>query len=96
MAEGIKPKCDFCSAPAIIAGKTSMGPWAYMCSECFNKLGTAIYTDLEYANHPPTKRCRICGVDKPLTAFYKYTDHTGTTRYRSECIACNLKKRRIT
>lgn len=94
MAEGIRPKCDFCGEPASVDGKTLMGPWAYMCTDCFNKFGTSMYTDLGYTKHVPTKHCRICGADKPLSEFYKYTDHTGTTRYRSECIQCNLRSRR--
>ena len=29
--------CDICWLTAYWDAKTSMGPWAYMCDECFNK-----------------------------------------------------------
>lgn len=33
------PPCDFCGAIAIYDGKTIHGPWAFMCSEDFEKFG---------------------------------------------------------
>lgn len=36
------PKCDFCSATASYDGRTKMGPWAYMCEECFQKYGVGL------------------------------------------------------
>lgn len=92
MADGIKAKCDFCGKPALYDGKTRLGPWAYMCQEHFDALGTCIFTKLDTAP-PATKRCVICGKDKPLDEFYQYVDHTGVVRYRNECKECNLTRR---
>ena len=43
MAEQVKvstlPKCDLCQNTALYDAKTKMGPWAYMCDECFNDYG---------------------------------------------------------
>jgi hypothetical protein len=36
---GSLPNCDFCSNQASYDGKTTMGPWAYMCEVCFSKVG---------------------------------------------------------
>lgn len=48
-----KPKiictCDFCKKQARYDGKTTMGPWAYMCEEHYSLYGCKIkglYTDL--------------------------------------------------
>lgn len=48
-----KPKivctCDFCKEQARYDGKTTMGPWAYMCEKHYNLYGCKIkglYTDL--------------------------------------------------
>lgn len=37
-----------------------------------------------------TKMCRICGVEKPITEFYKH-NHT-KDGYRNECKECHSKK----
>lgn len=37
-----------------------------------------------------TKMCRICGVEKPITEFYKH-NHTKDD-YRNECKECHSKK----
>lgn len=95
MADGIKTKCDFCGEPAVMDGKTTMGPWAFMCNRHFDKYGVktkGLSTTLEAVTQE-TKVCSCCNVSKPLNKFYKYTDHNGTTRYRPECIECNLAKR---
>lgn len=92
----IKNKCDFCNKPAIYDGKTKMGPWAYMCSEHFEQYGVklkSLYTELGQSADVPHKVCRVCKRTLPLTEFYKYTDNTGTLRYRTECIDCNLRMR---
>jgi len=31
------PDCDFCGKPALYDVPTKMGPWAYLCSDCFKK-----------------------------------------------------------
>jgi hypothetical protein len=31
----MKPICDFCGKPAEYDSKTDIGPWAYVCIECF-------------------------------------------------------------
>ena len=32
--------CDICrDKKAVADGKTKMGPWAYMCQDCLNKIG---------------------------------------------------------
>ena len=36
------PKCDFCGVLAEYDGKTSMGPWAYMCKDCFKSFGVGL------------------------------------------------------
>jgi hypothetical protein len=37
-----RPKCDFCSKQAVVDGKTSLGPWAYMCIEHFSVFGVGL------------------------------------------------------
>lgn len=94
----IKQKCDFCDAEAKWDAKTVYGPWAFVCDVHFNKV--AVGTQGTYTHLQPLiitkKTCSICGQEKPVDQFYQYTDHGGTMRYRTECIACNLaaKKRR--
>lgn len=36
------PKCDFCPKEAAYDARTKMGPWAYMCEECFKKYGVGL------------------------------------------------------
>ena len=36
------PKCDFCGKPAKVDGKTSIGPWANMCWECYGRYGIGL------------------------------------------------------
>lgn len=93
-------KCDFCDQKATVDAKTVMGPWAYLCPMHFEKLGSklpgmCVPLDQSIIS-PATKRCSICGEEKPITEFYKYIDGRGVERYRTECKACNLaaKKRR--
>jgi len=31
--------CDICGDKAVYDGKTTMGPWAYMCEDCFGRVG---------------------------------------------------------
>jgi len=38
------PKCNFCDKPAHYDGKTTMGPWAYMCEEHFKMYGIGLGT----------------------------------------------------
>lgn len=38
------PSCDFCRDIAAYDGKTSRGPWAYMCEKCFKIHGTGLGT----------------------------------------------------
>lgn len=40
------PKCDICGAEAAYDGKTTMGPWAYMCGEDFKWHGVGLGTGL--------------------------------------------------
>lgn len=92
----IKAKCDFCDKPAYVDGATKMGPWAYMCQEHFEQNGIkreGLYTLLDPAV-VPTKVCRCCGEEKPVTEFYQYTDGRGVKRYRTECKFCNLVGRK--
>lgn len=35
-------KCDFCEFPALVDGKTILGPWAFMCPKCFEDLGVHV------------------------------------------------------
>lgn len=42
-------KCDICARPlrkysSYIDGRTSRGPWAWMCAECFQYMGTGLGT----------------------------------------------------
>lgn len=90
----IEAKCDFCDSPAKYDGKTIYGPWAYMCERHRQFVGVA---DSRFINRltteepaAPHKVCTACGKDKPLDAFYKYTDCRGKERYRNECKECNL------
>ena len=39
------PDCDFCQptpVPAYADGMTTMGPWANMCRDCFEKYGIGL------------------------------------------------------
>ncbi len=96
--KNITAKCDFCDRQAIYDGKTVFGPWAYLCEEHRKKVGVQderFMTRLSNIDVSPKKRCSLCGVEKPLSEFYKYTDHNGTERYRNECKVCNLMARRL-
>lgn len=31
--------CDMCGDEAVYDGKSKMGPWAYMCQDCFDRNG---------------------------------------------------------
>ena len=36
------PNCDLCGQPALYDCRTIMGPWAYLCSEHFRKIGVGL------------------------------------------------------
>jgi hypothetical protein len=36
------PKCDFCDERALYDGKTTVGPWGYMCRKHFREYGTGL------------------------------------------------------
>lgn len=36
------PNCDFCDRPAAFDGKTTEGPWAYMCEPHFTRFGIGL------------------------------------------------------
>lgn len=36
------PNCDFCGAIAKFDGKTTQGPWAYMCGACMKIHGVGL------------------------------------------------------
>lgn len=99
-AKCINAKCDFCDATATWDAKTIYGPWAYLCDAHFEKLGSKLpgqAVRLEPVVQA-SKKCSLCGQEKPLDQYYKYVDGRGVLRYRTECIACNLaekKKRRF-
>jgi hypothetical protein len=38
------PQCDFCTQEAHYDGKTTQGPWAYMCDNCFKEHGVGLGT----------------------------------------------------
>ena len=38
------PKCDLCGVLAKYDGKTTIGPWAYMCKTCFRRFGVGLGT----------------------------------------------------
>ena len=35
------PNCDLCQNTASYDAKTKMGPWAYLCEQCFSFYGPA-------------------------------------------------------
>lgn len=92
----IKQQCDFCTKAATRDGKTRIGPWAFMCEEHFKQLGINMPGMFSMLDNDcvPKKRCTVCGIEKPITDFYKYMDAHGVERYRSECKVCNLKRRK--
>lgn len=93
----VKRKCDFCFKPATYDAKTSYGPWAFMCDEHFEKVAAKVpgtFSKIEQ-DVAVKKTCSICGAEKPLSEFYRYTDTRGVSRYRNECKACNLAARKI-
>jgi len=36
------PECDFCGKEAHYDGRTKMGPWGYMCEDCFKMHGVGL------------------------------------------------------
>lgn len=94
MAEGIAPKCDFCSERAVYDAKTKFGPWGYMCEKHFELLGDHTPGMYKHLEEVGKRKCRICGKMKPISDFYTYVDHNGITRMRTECKECNLKCRK--
>ncbi len=47
------PPCDFCrmaivpkTVPAVVDGKTTLGPWANMCEPHYSQYGTGLGTGL--------------------------------------------------
>jgi hypothetical protein len=41
------PKCDICLShgvekDAVYEAKTTFGPWAFLCEECFNEVGISL------------------------------------------------------
>lgn len=97
--KAVAAKCDFCELVAQYDGKTKLGPWAYMCEEHRKQYGVADERFITRLNSPedygPKKKCTRCNQVKLLTEFYKYTDHSGTERYRPECKVCNLQDKQI-
>lgn len=94
--KAIEQKCDFCDAAAVYDGKTTFGPWAYMCRKHRILFGVSDSRLIHVLHDPtgmPKKKCTICGEEKPVDMFYKYTDRHGVDRYRPECKVCNLTKR---
>ena len=41
-SKNLEAACDFCKQPAVYDGKTTQGPWAYMCEGCFKKHGVGL------------------------------------------------------
>ncbi len=35
----VLPKCDLCQNTASYDARTKMGPWGYLCEDCFEKVG---------------------------------------------------------
>ena len=56
------PNCDMCKqdppAKAYADGKTSMGPWGYMCRSCFGMygIGLGVGKGQELLTEPPPPR----------------------------------------
>ena len=40
------PKCDICGEDAEYDGKTTMGPWSFMCQDDFECFGVGLGTGL--------------------------------------------------
>lgn len=38
------PNCDFCSKIAFVDGRTTFGPWGYMCIDHYKKWGVGTGT----------------------------------------------------
>lgn len=94
----VKAKCDFCDKQATYDAKSIIGPWANMCDSHYAAYGSktkGLFTKLEWPI--PDKICAICGINKPATDFYEYTDGKGVKRTRNECKVCNqAERKRIT
>lgn len=92
----ISHKCDFCKSVALYDGKTKMGPWAFMCREHFDRYHCGLAGTYSILNELliTTKVCVLCNREKPVGDFYKYTDHSGITRYRNDCKECNLAEKK--
>lgn len=95
--KALRPKCDFCNAPATYDTQTILGPWAHVCDKHFERYSTklpGLFSTIAIET-VPSKTCWLCGETKPIDAFYAYTDASGKTRYRAECKECNLQERKV-
>jgi len=36
------PECSFCGLPAVLDGKTTQGPWGFMCETHFEAVGVGL------------------------------------------------------
>lgn len=94
----IGQKCDFCNEPAVYDCKTIYGPWGFCCKRHFESIGIKLpgmFKELEPIV-VQSKKCSICGQERPISEFYSYVDARGVKRFRTECKACNadIRKRR--
>lgn len=94
--KALRPKCDFCKAPATYDTQTVLGPWAHVCDRHFERYSTKLpgLFSLLAVEHEDTKTCWLCAKTKPIDEFYSYTDACGKLRYRGECKKCNLQERK--
>lgn len=62
---GSPPVCDFCEQQPqteFVDGKTTQGPWALMCEDCFGKYGVGLGLGRGQKYQRPTPQARFVKV----------------------------------
>ena len=95
MMAHIAQKCNFCEHDAVYDGKTTFGPWAYMCENCFTLFGIkkrGLFKELPkpaaVIQHEGMHSCIACGCILPVEDFDTYVDKQGKERYMYLCRKC--------
>lgn len=92
-------KCDFCKEVALYE-MTFIADHATTCKVCEKHKAhfVTLYGNCTIKSLVDTgienKKCVICGITKPISDFYGYTDRKGVPRLRTECKMCNLEERK--
>lgn len=84
------PKCDFCGKPAPYDDKTTRGPWANMCRNCWKLYGFGIGSKRELIEKKkPTKTIADFDTFPPVAEVPMSMDSVVTVK----CPWCGQKRR---